>query len=135
MLGFLKKKSKLKREITFNYESIKVDMHSHVLPGIDDGAQTPEESIVLVKKMMELGIEKIIATPHIMADFYKLNSDDKIKLIIAANLHDIGKLAVPNSILDSPNKLDNNEFEVIKEHTYYTRIALQEIKGFADIPE
>src|ERR1700749_1283905 len=71
MFGLFKKKKQLKKHITFNYESIMVDMHSHVLPGIDDGAQTPEESIVLIKKMMELGITKIIATPHIMADFYK----------------------------------------------------------------
>jgi tyrosine-protein phosphatase YwqE len=46
-------------------------MHSHVLPGIDDGAKTPEESIQLIKRMMDLGIKKIIATPHIMADYYK----------------------------------------------------------------
>jgi len=59
------------RNITFDYSSLMVDMHSHVLPGIDDGAQTPEESIVLIKKMMELGIKKIIATPHIMADYYR----------------------------------------------------------------
>jgi protein-tyrosine phosphatase len=69
MFGIFKKK--VKKEITFNYSDLKVDMHSHVLPGIDDGAQTPEESLVLIKKMMDLGIQKIIATPHIMADFYK----------------------------------------------------------------
>src|ERR1700760_769836 len=71
MFGIFKKSKRRKREITFNYETIKVDMHSHVLPGIDDGARTPEDSIVLIKKMMELGIKKIIATPHIMADYYK----------------------------------------------------------------
>ncbi|SDE55865.1 Tyrosine-protein phosphatase YwqE [Mucilaginibacter pineti] len=70
MFGFFTKKRE-KREITFNYESLMVDMHSHVLPGIDDGAQTPEESIVLVRKMIALGIKKIIATPHIMIDYYK----------------------------------------------------------------
>jgi protein-tyrosine phosphatase len=70
MFGLFKKKE-AKRHITFDYSSILVDMHSHVLPGIDDGAQTPEESIVLIKKMMELGVKKIIATPHIMADYYK----------------------------------------------------------------
>jgi protein-tyrosine phosphatase len=70
MFSFFKKKP-VKREIAFNYESIGVDMHSHVLPGIDDGAQTPEESIFLIRKMMDLGIKKIIATPHIMADYYK----------------------------------------------------------------
>jgi tyrosine-protein phosphatase YwqE len=70
MFGFFTKKRE-KRGITFNYESLMVDMHSHVLPGIDDGAQTPEESIVLVRKMIALGIKKIIATPHIMIDYYK----------------------------------------------------------------
>jgi protein-tyrosine phosphatase len=73
MFGFFKK-SNVKKDITFNYDSIMVDLHSHVLPGIDDGAQTVEESVALVKKMMELGIKKIIATPHIMADFYRNNS-------------------------------------------------------------
>jgi protein-tyrosine phosphatase len=71
MFNFLKKKSSQQKSIPFNYESIVVDMHSHVLPGIDDGAQTPRESVVLIKRMMELGIKKIIATPHIMADYYK----------------------------------------------------------------
>jgi tyrosine-protein phosphatase YwqE len=65
------KKSEFKKNITFDYSSLMVDMHSHVLPGIDDGAKTPEESIELIKRMMDLGIKKIIATPHIMADYYK----------------------------------------------------------------
>ena len=74
MFGLFKRKGKEAidtRSIEFNYDSIAVDMHSHVLPGIDDGAQTVDESIVLIQKMMDLGIKKIIATPHIMADLYK----------------------------------------------------------------
>ncbi|MDN3551374.1 tyrosine-protein phosphatase [Mucilaginibacter aquaedulcis] len=70
MFGLFKKKPE-KRHANFNYESIMVDMHSHVLPGIDDGAKTPEDSIILIRKMMELGIKKIIATPHVMIDFYR----------------------------------------------------------------
>jgi protein-tyrosine phosphatase len=70
MFGLFKK-GEAKKNITFDYSNIMVDMHSHVLPGIDDGAQTVEESIFLVKKMMDVGIKKIIATPHIMADYYK----------------------------------------------------------------
>jgi tyrosine-protein phosphatase YwqE len=73
MFSFLKKKDKVSQPI-FDYSVIQVDMHSHVLPGIDDGASTPDESIVLIKKMMELGIKKVIATPHIMVDYYKNNS-------------------------------------------------------------
>ena len=70
MFGLFKKSGQ-KKEATFDYSSIMVDMHSHVLPGIDDGAQTPAESIELIKRMMALGIKKIIATPHIMADYYR----------------------------------------------------------------
>jgi HD-GYP domain-containing protein (c-di-GMP phosphodiesterase class II) len=43
----------------------------------------------------------------IMADFYNLEQDEKMKLIIAADLHDIGKLEVPNDILGKPDKLSN----------------------------
>lgn len=70
-----------------------------------------------------------------LAKYYGYNEEDTYKLIIAADLHDIGKLAVPNSILDNPNKLTPDQYEVIKEHPYYTRIALQEIQGFQDIME
>lgn len=56
---------------TFNLSTVGVDMHSHVLPGIDDGAQTVEESVVLVRALMDLGIKKIITTPHIMVDYYR----------------------------------------------------------------
>ncbi|MCB2358973.1 HD-GYP domain-containing protein [Clostridium estertheticum] len=70
-----------------------------------------------------------------LAKYYGENEDDIYKLIIAADLHDIGKLAVPNSILDAERKLTLDEYEVIKEHTYYTRVALQGIEGFEDIVE
>jgi len=71
----------------------------------------------------------------IMSDFYGFEQDEKMKLIIAADLHDIGKLAVPNDILDSPNKLSDEEFDIMKKHPKYTRLALQTIKGFEDITE
>ncbi|QHS54432.1 capsular biosynthesis protein [Mucilaginibacter sp. 14171R-50] len=74
MFGFFKKKE-VKPIVNFDYSSIVTDMHSHVLPGIDDGAQNVEESIFLIKKMMALGIKKIIATPHIMIDYYRNDAE------------------------------------------------------------
>lgn len=71
----------------------------------------------------------------IMADYYKYSCDEKIKLVIAANLHDLGKLAVPNSILDGEKALTKREFEIIKSHTYYTRASLSKIDGFEEITE
>jgi len=81
MFGLFKKREQ-KREITIDYSSLMVDMHSHVLPGIDDGAQNPQESIVLIRKMMDLGIKKIIATPHIMVDYYR-NTPETINNALA----------------------------------------------------
>lgn len=43
-----------------------IDLHSHVLYGIDDGAKTIEESVSLLKKMKSIGIEVVVATPHYM---------------------------------------------------------------------
>ncbi|MES2063174.1 MAG: CpsB/CapC family capsule biosynthesis tyrosine phosphatase [Bacteroidota bacterium] len=74
MFGLFKKKE-VKRTVSFDYSTVITDMHSHVLPGIDDGAQNVEESIFLIKKMMSLGIKKIIATPHVMIDYYRNDAD------------------------------------------------------------
>ncbi len=48
---------------------------------------------------------------------------------IAGLLHDLGKMAVPNSLLDKPARLTPEEFRVIKTHPYYTRLILEHIRG------
>ena len=45
-------------------------MHSHLIPGIDDGVKTNEEAFDAIEQLMSLGYEKIITTPHIMTDYY-----------------------------------------------------------------
>ncbi len=50
---------------------LKVDLHSHFIPGIDDGSQSMEESLSLLRGMEALGYEKVITTPHIMLDVYR----------------------------------------------------------------
>ena len=47
------------------------DMHSHVLPGLDDGAETLDHSLALLRELRDGGFRKLILTPHIMGDFYK----------------------------------------------------------------
>lgn len=54
-----------------------VDMHSHILPGIDDGAKNTSESIDLIKGMQALGVKQFMPTPHVMQDFYP-NTDETI---------------------------------------------------------
>ena len=50
--------------------AIKVDIHSHLLPGIDDGSPDINQSLHLIRGMMGLGYTKLITTPHIMWDMY-----------------------------------------------------------------
>jgi len=56
---------------------ITTDIHSHILPGIDDGAPHVEASLVLIKGLMALGVTESIATPHIISDLYR-NTPDTI---------------------------------------------------------
>ena len=53
------------------FDCLKTDMHSHIIPAIDDGATSLEDSINMIKYLHELGYQKIITTPHVMIDFYK----------------------------------------------------------------
>ena len=52
-----------------------IDIHNHILPGIDDGAKTVEESIELIKGFSDIGVKKFIATPHIMHNYYPNDHD------------------------------------------------------------
>ncbi|NKI27126.1 histidinol phosphatase [Arenibacter sp. 6A1] len=51
------------------------DIHNHIIPGIDDGAKTVADAVALIKGFSEIGVQKFIATPHIMDNYYPNNSD------------------------------------------------------------
>ncbi|MCC3151929.1 capsular biosynthesis protein [Hymenobacter sp. BT770] len=57
------------------------DMHSHLLPGLDDGAETLEHALDLIRALSGLGFRKLIMTPHIMGDFYK-NTPEGIRVAL-----------------------------------------------------
>ncbi|GAB4341637.1 MAG: capsular polysaccharide biosynthesis protein [Flammeovirgaceae bacterium] len=65
------KKNKLQKDSSISIEMPVADMHSHLLPSIDDGAKDLEHSLSLIKELIDLGYKKLITTPHIMQDFYK----------------------------------------------------------------
>lgn len=52
---------------------LKWDMHNHILFGIDDGSKNLEQSIEMARHFIDLGYERVIATPHIMSDYYPNN--------------------------------------------------------------
>jgi len=69
-----------------NFSVLKTDIHSHFIPGIDDGSPDMETTIALIEKMQALGFEKIITSPHVMSDFYQNSSE-----IILKGLADVRK--------------------------------------------
>lgn len=56
---------------------ISVDMHSHLLPGLDDGLKSVDESVQYIKELSLLGYKKLICTPHIISDIYP-NTNENI---------------------------------------------------------
>ncbi len=63
-------------------------------------------------------------------------TETEIELMgVAGNIHDLGKLAIPNSILNKPGKLTPYEFNIIKTHTYYTYSVINTVSGLRDIAE
>ncbi len=101
MFSFLKSKNK---SIITDLSAIGVDMHSHLIPGIDDGAETIEDSLALIDRFIELGFRKIITTPHIMSDYFKNTPE-----IIQAGLADLKKAIADKGI----------DFEVEAAAEYY----------------
>lgn len=73
MLSFFKKSVRTEVDLSF----IGADMHSHLLPGIDDGLKTVEESVSFINELYNIGYRKLICTPHIISDIYP-NSPETI---------------------------------------------------------
>lgn len=75
-----------------------IDIHTHILPGIDDGAQDLEASMKMVKHAVNEGITKIIATPHHKNGKYNNVASDIKDRVIEINKH-IKELGLPIEIL------------------------------------
>jgi HD-GYP domain-containing protein (c-di-GMP phosphodiesterase class II) len=75
--------------------------------------------------------EKVAA----LANHLGFDDETKVKLQIAANLHDMGKLGVPNAILDKPTILTPGERREVEKHAYLTRLVLEYIPWFEEIAQ
>lgn len=92
------------RNSSLDFSVLQTDMHSHLIPGIDDGAKTLEKSLSYIREMQTLGFKKIITTPHIMGDHYPNTAE-----VILAGLNDIRNALVK----------ENNPIEVNAAAEYY----------------
>ena len=93
-----------KKEYLVDYLEGFIDIHNHILPGIDDGAKNVEESIELIKGFGEFGVRNFICTPHIMENYYP-NTPETIKNSLALLQNDLKK-----------NNLDHVKIAAAAEH-------------------
>ena len=79
LFDWIRGKSTTKEKIQQDFSFLSTDMHSHLIPGIDDGSDSPETSVKLVQHLYDLGFRKLITTPHVMIDHYPNTTDSITK--------------------------------------------------------
>jgi len=112
-LDFLKSKPEIIEDLDLSW--LGADMHSHLIPGVDDGSKTMEESLSLLRNFEKYGLKKIITTPHVMYEYYR-NTPEIIKL----GLEDLRKAAKESQI--------QIEIEAAAEY-YMDEIFLEKVKN------
>lgn len=104
-------------------ELLQADMHSHILPGIDDGAPDIEASLHLVRGLMGLGYKRLVATPHIISDIHPNTPEtieaafQQLSVALAENQIDIPVSYAAEYMLDENflNMLGEGELLCIRE--------------------
>ncbi len=119
-MGLFNKKIDIKDLYPNDY----VDIHSHLLPGIDDGAKNLEDAIDLIDKMQSYGITNFRVSPHVLGDVWE-NSSTTIKEtesllkkeLIARGYHNINLHASAEYMMDAnfSDLLANNDIIPLKD--------------------
>lgn len=112
-MGFFSKlfsKNKPKKSFT----DFVVDVHSHLLPGIDDGAKSMEESIAMIRMLIDMGYQKLVITPHVMAHRYP-NSSRQIQQVFTELQAEVTRLGLSIVLeVSAEYYLDETLFERIE---------------------
>lgn len=117
-----------------DFSAVRADMHSHLIPGIDDGARTMEDAVALIRRLNELGYSKLITTPHIQGEFYKntpgiiLAGLENVKNAVRAQNIPVEIEAAAEYLLDDafPEKMNNGNLltfgskYILVEMSYYS---------------
>lgn len=89
-----------------------IDFHSHILPEIDDGSKSYEESLKMLEEAYNVGFDKVISTSHFAIDCYESPEYKRKELINDLNLEE----NIPQIILGSEIFLTYNIIDLLKEY-------------------
>jgi len=112
---------RLKNAIVFSFADI-VEKRDHETGGHVE--RTSEYIKILIDAMMERGVYT-----------EELHDMDMDSFISSARLHDVGKIAIPDSILNKPGKLDDDEFKIMKTHSAEGEVIINQMASRADDDE
>ena len=121
-----------------DFSHLKTDIHSHLIPGIDDGAKTPEDAIELIRGMHELGFKKLITTPHVYQEYYP-NTRDSILRGCEQMQKLIKKEGIPVEFSAAAEYYLEDHFETLLKNkellTLYDNYVLIEMSSFSPPPK
>lgn len=131
-----------KKKFLIDYLENFVDIHSHILPGIDDGARTVEDSIGLIRAFGDFGVNRFIATPHIMQDYYPNNPKTILASLSIVNhelaargLDHVSLVAAAEHMIDSNFGLLLEQSEVMPLKKNYLLIEMSYLQPSINFEE
>ena len=86
--------------------------------------------VLHMKQLTEVLLSELVQK----TDMYHLDAAKRDLIVTASALHDIGKIAIPEEILNKPGRLTKEEFEIMKTHTTIGSEMLDKIEGYGDEP-
>lgn len=95
---------------TVDLSWLTADMHSHLLPGIDDGAPDTDTSIELIKGLQGMGLQKLITTPHVLWEVYP-NTTERIEQTCAGLNESLAQQEQPTTITAAAEYFIDEHFE------------------------
>ncbi|MCL6609983.1 MAG: HD domain-containing protein [Peptococcaceae bacterium] len=131
-------------------ESFWLDLGSEFLPAVLNGLLADIDTFAGEDILMDISLlfsrvidhksrfthkhsRLVAAVAGMLARLSGFSGADRVKMVVAGLLHDLGKLSVPEEIIEKPGKLTPGEFRVMKRHTYFTHRILEGISGFSEI--
>ena len=115
MIFFSKSKPILKDLIPSDY----TDIHSHLLPSIDDGSKSIEETKLLITNLMEVGFKKFITTPHIMEGVWENTGTIISEKLLKTNI-ELQKEGLPELSAAAEYMLDGNFLKILSTEKLLT---------------
>lgn len=115
-----------------------MDEFGRVRFSIDDVYDIAEVFATIIDRTSRFTASHSRTVAKVAAEIAKIRGycADEIKMMrIAGLLHDLGKLAVPNEILEKPGRLTDKEYSIVKQHSYYTYRILEQIDNFSVIAQ